>query len=363
MHSSWKPRRRSALLDTVRNSVTDPFIARRRGRRSHGERRLADAAARGAAAPAATVARRAEAAHGSPEALLARSRHAARVRRLSAESVDQLEVTRRSRSASAARAWLAGPHRRSSRSAAQHYPRTPRATRRRAARALGRRPEPGAVVRRRSSRWSAAAARRRGGRETAEQFARYLERARPHDHERARDRHRRREPSRRAPAARRHRSPCSAAASTSIFPRAHAQLARRHRGSAGCSSRSIAPGVEPQKHHFPQRNRIIAGLSLGTLVVEATRRSGSLITAKHAMDYGREVFAIPGSIHNPLARGCHRSDPPAARSSSRKPRTFFVELAPQLKIDVASLPPPAPRATPNRDPLIRGSRRIRSYWK
>ena len=90
-----------------------------------------------------------------------------------------------------------------------------------------------------------------------------------------------------------------------VYPKSNAQLADRI-AESGCVVTEFPPGVKPQRSHFPRRNRIIAGLSLGTLVVEAALRSGSLITARLAAEQGREVFAVPGSIHNPLARGCHR---------------------------------------------------------
>jgi DNA processing protein len=90
-----------------------------------------------------------------------------------------------------------------------------------------------------------------------------------------------------------------------VYPRRHAKLAARIRASGAIVSEFL-PGTEARPEFFPRRNRILAGLSLGTLVIEAAERSGALITARLAGDAGREVFAVPGSIHNPLARGCHR---------------------------------------------------------
>lgn len=89
-----------------------------------------------------------------------------------------------------------------------------------------------------------------------------------------------------------------------VYPRRHAALAREV-ASHGLIVSEYPLGTGPMAAHFPQRNRIIAGLSQGTLVVEAALQSGSLITARLASEQGREVFAIPGSIHAPQSRGCH----------------------------------------------------------
>lgn len=89
------------------------------------------------------------------------------------------------------------------------------------------------------------------------------------------------------------------------YPRQHAAL-RARIAARGAVVSEHPPGTGARPSHFPARNRIIAGLALGTLVIEAAERSGALITARLAAEAGREVFALPGSIHNPLARGCHR---------------------------------------------------------
>lgn len=89
-----------------------------------------------------------------------------------------------------------------------------------------------------------------------------------------------------------------------LYPRSNAGLAREL-AEAGAVVTERAPGTPPLPANFPRRNRLISGLSVGVLIVEASLRSGSLITARFAADEGREVFAVPGSIDNALSRGCH----------------------------------------------------------
>lgn len=89
-----------------------------------------------------------------------------------------------------------------------------------------------------------------------------------------------------------------------VYPKQHLQLARRI-AERGMIVSEYPLGTPPLQQNFPRRNRLIAGLSQGTLVVEAALQSGSLITARLAAEQGKEVFAIPGSIHSPHARGCH----------------------------------------------------------
>ena len=90
-----------------------------------------------------------------------------------------------------------------------------------------------------------------------------------------------------------------------IYPARNQQLARRI-AEHGLILYELPLGTAARRHHFPMRNRLISGLARGVLVVEAAIGSGSLITARLAGEQGREVFAIPGSIHSPLSKGCHR---------------------------------------------------------
>ena len=89
-----------------------------------------------------------------------------------------------------------------------------------------------------------------------------------------------------------------------VYPAAHRELKARLEVE-GCSLTEFPPGTPPLKHHFPRRNRLIAGLARGVIVVEAPRRSGAMLTAMLALDYNREVFAVPGPVDLDTSRGCH----------------------------------------------------------
>lgn len=92
----------------------------------------------------------------------------------------------------------------------------------------------------------------------------------------------------------------------SIYPRLHEQLAQAIVAAGGAVVTEYEAGMVARKHHFPARNRIVSGLCLAVVVVEASAKSGSLITARMALEQGRDVMAVPSSVRSPLAAGCHR---------------------------------------------------------
>jgi len=91
-----------------------------------------------------------------------------------------------------------------------------------------------------------------------------------------------------------------------IYPQSHERLAAEIVDQGGALVSEYEPGTGPRKHHFPARNRIVSGLCLGVVIVEASERSGSLITARLALEQGRDVMAVPSLVSSPLAAGCHR---------------------------------------------------------
>ena len=132
-----------------------------------------------------------------------------------------------------------------------------------------------------------------------------------------------------------------------VYPAVHRELAHRI-AAHGALVSEFPLGTPPKREHFPQRNRLISGMSFGVLVVEAALRSGSLITARAAAEQGREVFAIPGSIHSPLARGCHA----LIRQGAKLVETaadIIEELGALAGFQAAAVSAPPPRSAPPPD--------------
>ena len=135
-----------------------------------------------------------------------------------------------------------------------------------------------------------------------------------------------------------------------IYPRRNVELAHAL-AQRGCLVTEFPLGAPPEAGNFPRRNRLISGLARGVLVVEAADQSGSLITARFAADQGRDVFAIPGSIHSPLSKGCHILIKEGAKLVDRA-EDVLAELG-MLAPTPAEAPGIAPAGDDDPDPFMR----------
>jgi DNA processing protein len=130
-----------------------------------------------------------------------------------------------------------------------------------------------------------------------------------------------------------------------IYPASNRGLAERVLGSGGALLTEYPPGVPPEAAHFPQRNRLISGLGLGVVVVEAALPSGSLSTATHAAEQGREVMAVPGPVRSTTSRGCHellRNGAALIETPEDVIRALGDRFKPHVVAAPATPPPPLP---------------------